>query len=74
MGAKHRLVYESEHLKVIRRGSNGRKSPACVVITMPPLIEGAGKRIMTITFDELFDLTEVLDDLCDAIEDNPAIH
>lgn len=69
MGVKRTLFFESRYLKVIRVGSKGRKEPAKVVIDMPPRNGGHTLRSLTLSIDDLFDLAEVLDDLCDVIED-----
>lgn len=69
MPGKARTLYEGETLRVIQRGSNGKKEPRHILVSMDPK-DGVGwSRHMKMTIEELFDLTEALDDICDTIED-----
>ena len=75
MARNTRLIHESDVLKVVSKSSAGRGNPRCIVIHMLQEVGGGNhnlpwaQRQLRITIDELFDLTEVLDDLCDYIED-----
>lgn len=67
------VVFESDRIEITRRVNKGRDSPAKIGIEMLTVV-GRGSRIwscrkLDLTIDELFDLTEALDDLCDQIED-----
>jgi hypothetical protein len=74
MGRKNtRVFFESEHLRVTRTSSKGVGKPARIKIEMLEDVGEAGHfwqfRRLDLTVDELFDLAETLDDLCDHIED-----
>lgn len=63
-----KVLFESDYIKVVKHGSNGRKDPSGMVINVwrPEHDEWRG---MKVTLDDLFDLAEALDDICDDIED-----
>lgn len=60
-------VFEHEHGKIVRqtRSKDGKRQTRLrVTLNKDDVVESFYLRV-----DELFDLTEMLDDLCDAIED-----
>lgn len=67
-----RVVYEDDDFTIMRRGSAGRANPPSIKVYAKKKI-GRGhafvNRRLEITLDELFTLTEALDDICDEIED-----
>lgn len=69
-GKKTYELHKDEIVTIVRRTSNGRKDPAHIEVALTK--EDAPQhwtRVLRLTVDELFDLTEALDDLCDDIED-----
>lgn len=69
MGAKRRTIYDDGHIRIVRVSSNGKREPAGIVIHMWREDMEDWSRALKVTIDELFDLTEILDDICDDIED-----
>lgn len=74
MSVNQRVVFDQDGIRISRRGSGGRREPPKVIIEIsrgfgPEKANREFKRL-DLTIDELFDLTEALDDLCDFIEDN----
>lgn len=69
-GKKTYDVYEDDLVKVVRRTSNGRKDPSHFEVSLAKT-EGSTHwpRTLKLTVDELYDLVNVLDDLCDDIAD-----
>lgn len=69
-GRKTYVLHEDDRIRVVRRTSNGRNDPAHIRIELAENEETTyGARVLRLSVDELFDLTEILDDLCDDIED-----
>lgn len=71
MSAK--VIHEDERFRITKLSSGGRMAPRSVKIEALKHIGPGWSRKMQITIDELFDLTEALDDICDQIEDNEAL-
>lgn len=71
-------IFESADLVITRLPNGGRKEPGGIYIYFKR-VAGSGpdrpngnerrQRKLFVTIDELFTLTEELDDICDAIED-----
>lgn len=74
MPTKMKVVFEDETVRLTRKGSNGRDDPTMIVIEALPVVGRPDHpwqhRRLHLTIDELFRITEALDDLCDYIEDN----
>lgn len=76
MGLKpEKTVYEDLTFRITRRQSSGSRYPARFHIRVNRSLgyknkwEGFDNGVLTLTIDELFDLAEALDDICDHIED-----
>ena len=69
MSNRKKLMHEDENLRVVYQRRDGRRRPARVHVMLPALPGTDSERYLSLTIDELFDLTEVLDDTCDYIED-----
>lgn len=74
--SKQHVVVDNDAFTITRHQSRGREKPAGVDIHFKSLA-GRGSpresRRLFVTLDELFDLTEELDDLCDHIEDQETL-
>lgn len=70
----HYIVHEDENFSVVRYRNRGRGNPPKVKIMFHTPHPTSDKRELALTIDELFDLTEVLDDLCDFYEDRDEDH
>lgn len=69
-GKKTYDVYDDELVTIVRRTSNGRKDPAHLEIALEKTESSQHwPRTLKLTVDELYDLVNVLDDLCDDIAD-----
>jgi hypothetical protein len=69
-GRKTYEVYEDDLITILRRTSNGRKDPAHLEITLGKTEESQHwPRTLKLTVDELYDLADVIDELCDDIAD-----
>lgn len=68
-GEKSRVVYEDERFRIIHRKRNGTKRPAYITLGKKHPETGEWDKGIRLSIDDLFDLTEALDDLCDEIED-----
>lgn len=68
--SNHHVIHEDDTIKVIRRRSKGRDNPGGFTIEFKDDKGAPTRRSLICSIDELFDLTEVLDDICDNIEDN----
>lgn len=68
-GSRTSVLFENESLRVLHRKRTGSKRPAYVTIARKHPETEEWSQGLRLTIDELFDLTEVLDDLCDDIED-----
>lgn len=67
------VVHAGETFTVEKRHSRGRAEPGGYTVNAKR-VYGRGHRIngsrkLELTIDELFDLAEILDDICDFIED-----
>lgn len=71
MSRRISVFHDDDQIKILRKGSGGKKQPPSVEVKFKqPLPQGHQYRTLEMTIDELFDLTEILDDLCDTIEDD----
>lgn len=69
MANRARVLVDNDHLRVVYMRRDGKRKPARVNLMLPPLPGTNDSRYISLTIDELFDITEVFDDLCDHIED-----
>lgn len=69
VSSKVKVLYEDQNIRVVHRSSKGKERPAHISIRMSPRTTTSHERLLNLSIDELFDLTEILDDICDAIED-----
>ena len=77
---KPKVVFENDFIRVSTLRRNGKHEPPKVSIVAKKEVGRKGTettrghiwahRQIDLTIDEMFDLTEALDDLCDYIEDN----
>lgn len=63
------VVHDDENIRVIKVSGGGSKTPRSYKIEMKDKVAGYYGRKLQISIDELFDLTEILDDICDYEED-----
>lgn len=69
MSSKTILLHEGDNFRIAHRTNGGQKAPRHFLISFDK-IEGLGwSRHMKLTEDELFDLTDALDVVCDDLED-----
>lgn len=73
------VVHADGRMTIVRHYGRGRKDPSGITIELHAKVSdgvrnGWDKRFIKLTTDELYDLTEALDDLCDLIEDQITEH
>lgn len=69
-GKKTYDIHEDELIKIVRRTSNGTKDPAHIEIALTKTEASQHwPRTLRLTVEELYDLADVIDDLCDDISD-----
>lgn len=68
--SRSNIVFENDYLRITRRKNRGRKQPTAYIAES--LVEGQGypDGKLILGLDDVFDLAEALDDICDTIEDS----
>lgn len=70
-------MFEDQNMTIVRHHGRGRSDPSGISVVLHRQVgddrNGWVNRRIKMTLDELFDLTEALDDLCDTIEDQMTI-
>lgn len=70
MARRNVVVVDKPDLQIAKQSSRGQGRGVTYLIHIPPPHGGPmGKRQLEVTIDQLFDLAEELDDICDHIED-----
>lgn len=68
--SKGKLIVDKANLKISKQSSTGKGRGPTYLIHIFNSGAVSGRRQLELTVDQLFDLTEELDDLCDFIEDS----
>lgn len=73
MAASSRVLHDDGLVRVIHKKNNGKQNPEHIIVVMEPRDDVPWSRTIKMSIDELFSLTEALDDICDGIEDEEEV-